>query len=243
MQVSLSRYQRQLLIKDIGEKGQQKLFNAKVLVCGAGGLGSPALMYLAAAGIGNIGLCDFDTLSLSNLNRQILYTPAELGKQKAITAKIKLERFNPDIKITTYSEKLTADNAIDIFKNYDIIVDAVDNFSSRYLINEVAYQNSIPLVSGAVCELEGILTTIVPKENTCCFRCIYPFEPSMDFRLKTFGILGAIAGIIGSLEAFEVIKFILGLNCLKNKILIFKGLENIYRVKKLTKKRDCKTCQ
>ncbi|MDR2676528.1 MAG: HesA/MoeB/ThiF family protein [Endomicrobium sp.] len=238
----LERYQRQLLIEHISIKGQQKLFDAKVLVCGAGGLGSSALMYLAAAGVGNIGLCDFDVVSLSNLNRQILYVPDDLRKQKIIIAKKKLEKFNPDIKIIAHFEKLTLDNAKRIFKNYDIIIDAVDNFSSRYLINEVAYKNFIPLVCGAVCECEGILTTIIPKENTSCFRCIYPTSPSLNFTSKTFGILGAVAGIIGSMEALEAIKLILGLDCLKNKILIFKGIENTYRIRTIIKKNNCEVC-
>ncbi|MDR3275220.1 MAG: HesA/MoeB/ThiF family protein [Endomicrobium sp.] len=243
MQNDMERYQRQLLIKYIGEAGQQKLFNAKVLVCGAGGLGSPALTYLAAAGVGNIGLCDFDVVFPSNLNRQILYTPAELGKQKAAIAKTKLEKFNPDIKVTTYSERLNESSAGNIFKNYDVVIDALDNFPSRYLINEAAYKSSVPLVCGAVCELEGILTTIIPKENTSCFQCIYPVKPSVALTSKTFGILGAIAGIVGSLEALEAIKLILGLNCLKNKVLIFKGIENTYRVKDLVKRKNCKICQ
>ncbi|MDR3092360.1 MAG: HesA/MoeB/ThiF family protein [Endomicrobium sp.] len=243
MKNNLERYQRQLLLKDIGEDGQQKLFDSKVLVCGAGGLGSPALTYLAAAGIGHIGLCDFDVVSPSNLNRQILYTPTELGKQKAEIAKTKLEKFNPDVEVTIYSQRLTEDNASDIFKNYDILIDAVDNFPDRYLINASAYKSSMPLVCGAVCEFEGILTTIVPKENTSCFQCIYPFKPSTDLTSKTFGIFGAIAGIIGSMQALETIKFILGLHCLRNKILIFNGIENTYRVKDVVKRKNCKICQ
>jgi adenylyltransferase/sulfurtransferase len=239
---NFERYQRQLLIKEIKEIGQQKLFNAKVLVCGAGGLGSPVLTYLAAAGVGNIGLCDFDVVSLNNLNRQFLYTPIDLGKQKTNIAKTKLEAFNSDIKITTYSDKLTGDNATSIFKKYDVIIDAVDNFESRYLINNVAYKNSIPLVCGAVCEFEGILTTIVPKENTSCFRCIYPLKPTVQLTSKIFGILGATAGIIGSMQALEAVKLILGLHCLKNKILIFNGLENTYRVKHISKREDCPVC-
>jgi adenylyltransferase/sulfurtransferase len=242
MQNNLERYQRQLLLRDIGELGQQKLFNAKVLVCGAGGLGSPALTYLAAAGVGNIGLCDFDVVSPSNLNRQILYNASEIGRQKAYIAKEKLEKFNPDVKITAYSEKLTEENAGDIFKNYDVVIDAADNFPSRYLINAAAYKNSVPLVCGAVCEFEGILTTIVPKENTSCFQCIYPFKPSTKLTAKTFGILGAIAGTIGSMQALEAIKLILGLHCLKNNVLIFNGIENTYRVKDVLKRKNCDIC-
>ncbi|MCA6072675.1 MAG: HesA/MoeB/ThiF family protein [Endomicrobium sp.] len=243
MQNNIERYQRQLLLKHIGEGGQQKLFDAKILVCGAGGLGSPALTYLAAAGVGNIGLCDFDFVSPSNLNRQILYTPEEIGDQKAYIAKSKLEKFNPDVKITAYSEKLTEDNAGDIFKNYDVVIDAVDNFSSRYLTNAAAYKNSVPLVCGAVCEFEGILTTIVPEENTSCFQCIYPFKPSIELTSKIFGILGAIAGTIGCMQALEAIKLILGLHCLKNKVLIFNGIENTYRVRDVLKKNTCEVCR
>jgi adenylyltransferase/sulfurtransferase len=240
---NLERYQRQLLIKEIKEIGQQKLFNAKVLVCGAGGLGSPVLTYLVAAGVGNIGLCDFDVVSPNNLNRQFLYTPIDLGKQKTYIAKTKLETFNNDIRIIPHSDKLTEGNAASIFKKYNVIIDAVDNFESRYLINNVAYKNSIPLVCGAVCEFEGILTTIVPKENSSCFRCIYPLKPTQQLTSKIFGILGATAGIIGSMQALEAIKLILGLQCLKNKLLIFNGLENTYRVKYILKKEDCTVCK
>jgi len=242
MKACLKRYERQLLLDDIGQSGQQKLFNAKVLVCGAGGLGSTALTYLAAAGVGNIGMCDFDTVSPSNLNRQILYTPADTGKQKAHIAKERLEKFNSDVKIKAYTDKLTKENADKIFKDYDLVIDAVDNFPSRYLINTTAYKNSVPLVCGAVCEFEGILTTIVPRENTSCFQCIYPLKPPAKLTSKTFGILGAIAGTIGSLQALESIKFILGLNCLKNKVLIFNGIENIYRVKDALKRKSCPIC-
>jgi len=242
MKACLERYERQLLLNDIGQSGQQKLFNAKVLVCGAGGLGSPALTYLVAAGVGNIGICDFDVVSPSNLNRQILYNPGDTEKQKAYVAKERLEKFNSDIKIKAYTDKLTEENADSIFKNYDLIIDAVDNFPSRYLINSAAYKNSIPLVCGAVCEFEGILTTIVPRENTSCFQCIYPLKPPVKLTSKTFGILGAIAGTIGSLQALESIKFILGLNCLKNKVLIFNGIENTYRVKDILKRKNCPAC-
>jgi len=243
MQMNLERYKRQLSLEDIGKCGQQKLFNAKVLVCGAGGLGGPALTYLAAAGIGNIGLCDFDIVEPSNLNRQILYNYEDMEKQKAYVAKERLEKFNPDVKIKVYSEKLTKENINGIFKNYDVIIDAVDNFQSRYLINATAYKNFVPLVCGAVCEFEGILSVIAPKENTSCFQCIYPLKPSAELTSKTFGILGAIAGIIGSMQALESIKFILGLHCLKNKILIFNGIENTYRIKDVSKRKDCPICQ
>ncbi|MDR1784610.1 MAG: HesA/MoeB/ThiF family protein [Endomicrobium sp.] len=243
MQIDLERYKRQLSIKAIGKHGQQKLFNAKVLVCGAGGLGGPALIYLAAAGIGSIGLCDFDVIEQSNLNRQILYNHADIRKQKAYIAKEKLEKFNPDVKVETYSEKLTEENASDIFKNYDVVIDAVDNFQSRYLINAAAYRSSITIVCGAVCEFEGILTVAVPKENTSCFQCIYPIKPSSELTSKTFGILGAIAGTIGSMQALEAIKFILGLHCLKNKVLIFNGIENTYRIRSISKRKDCPICK
>jgi adenylyltransferase/sulfurtransferase len=242
IQVDIERYKRQVLIETIGKHGQQKLFNARVLVCGAGGLGGPALAYLTAAGIGNIGLCDFDVVESSNLNRQILYNYADIKKQKAPVAKKRLEKFNPDVKVEIYSEKLIEKNANDIFKNYDVVIDAVDNFQSRYLINAAAYETSVPLICGAVCEFEGILTAIIPKENTSCFQCIYPEKPSAEFTSKTFGILGAIAGVIGSMQALEAIKLILGMHCLKNKILIFNGAENTYRIRTISKRKDCPIC-
>lgn len=242
MKAGLERYQRQIMLKNFGEKGQKKLFSSKVLVCGAGGLGSPVLYYLAAAGAGTLGICDFDSVSPSNLNRQILYTPADSGKEKAEAAKQRILSLNDSIKVNTYEVKLDKNNIYGIFKDYDIVVDATDNFESRYLINEAAYKTGLPLVSGAVIEFEGILTTIVPNQNTACFQCVYPFKPGEEFSSKTFGILGAVCGVIGSLQAMEVIKLILNLETLQNKILIFNGIENSYRVKELSKRGRCPVC-
>ncbi|MDR0401883.1 MAG: HesA/MoeB/ThiF family protein [Endomicrobium sp.] len=237
------RYKRQLIIKSVGKKGQQKLFNAKVLVCGAGGLGGTVLTYLTAAGVGKIGICDFDIVEQSNLNRQILYDYSDIKKQKVYIAKKKLKKFNPDVKIKIYTEKLTENNVSHIFKNYDMVIDALDNFEGRYIINAAAYKTSTPLVSGAVCEFEGILTVIIPKENTTCFQCIYPIKPSQKFISKTFGIIGATAGIMGSMQALESIKFILGLRCISNKILIFNSIKNTYRIRDILKKKYCPICK
>ncbi|MDR3111963.1 MAG: HesA/MoeB/ThiF family protein [Elusimicrobiota bacterium] len=243
---NFERYQRQLLLKEFGiengSEGQNRLLKSKVLVCGAGGLGSPVLTYLAAAGIGNIGICDSDVLSESNLNRQILYCESDLGKQKALLAKERLEKFNSDVFFETYCERLSEENIESIFRKYDIIVDAVDNFPTRYLINSAAYKNGLPLICGAVCEFDGILTTIVPKEKTACFHCIYPNKPGENITKTVFGILGAIAGTIGVMEALEVIKFILDLNCLKNKLLVFNGINNSFRIKDLQKRNNCPSC-
>jgi adenylyltransferase/sulfurtransferase len=227
------------MLKQTGIEGQEKIGQAKILVCGAGGLGSPVIAYLAAAGIGSIGICDFDTVNLSNLNRQFLYGYKDIGSKKAATAKDFIKNLNPETKITVFEEKLTAGNIDSVMKGYEIAIDAADNFDTRFLINAAAYRNGIPLISGAVCEFEGILTAVVPKESTACFQCVYPFKPADE---KTFGIFGAVCGVIGSLQALETLKLILNLETLKNKLLIYDGLQNSFRIKELAKRKNCAVC-
>ena len=233
------RYERQIMLKEIGKKGQKKLAEAKILVCGAGGLGSPAIIYLAAAGTGTIGICDFDDINISNLNRQILYGKNDAGKKKTQKAKNFIKKFNPETKINIFNKKLSRSNIDRILNGYDAVLDATDNFDTRFLINSAAYKNGIALISGAVREFEGIVMTTVPEEKTACFNCVYPFKPAAE---KASGITGAVCGVIGSLQALEAVKYVLNLETLKNKLLIYSALENSFRIKNLIKRIECPVC-
>ncbi|MCX7657475.1 MAG: HesA/MoeB/ThiF family protein [Oscillospiraceae bacterium] len=235
----LSRYERQIMLNGIGIKGQEKLKSSKVLVAGAGGLGSPAAYYLAAAGIGTIGLADFDEVSLSNLNRQILHRTNDIGRFKIDSAAEKLSLLNPDVQINKHCIKLTPENIADTVKNYDVIIDAVDNFETRFLINDSCYFLRKPVIEGAVCGFEGLLMTVVPGK-TPCYRCLYPDLP----KEKPFkGVIGMTAGAIGSLQAFEAVKLLLGIGePLLGRLLIFDGLNSSFRVIDWSKKRSCPLC-
>lgn len=238
-----SRYSRQIILKEIGLEGQEKLLNAKILVIGAGGLGSPALLYLAAAGIGNIGVADNDAIEISNLHRQIMYTTEDLNKRKVNIVKEKLKKINPDVIVKEYAEKVNEDNIERIIANYDVVIDATDNLSSRYRINDYCYINKIPLVEGAVRGFIGMLTTIV-HEKTPCYRCIYPITAENQYIEESKpGVVGMTPGVIGSLQALEAIKIILGINeCLLGRVLIFNGLNLSFNEINIEKKKDCKIC-
>jgi molybdopterin/thiamine biosynthesis adenylyltransferase len=239
------RYERQLWMKSIGEEGQIRLKSASVLVVGAGGLGSPLLLYLAAAGIGRIGIIDFDTVSESNLNRQILYNTEDLGKSKALLAKGKLQKLNPNIIIDAYALRVSRENGKDLFSRYDIVADATDHMKSRMIISDVAFSLQKPLFYGAVNNLSGVCTTFIPPE-TPCLRCVYPKEPGEDYasKEKGFGILGATAGFIGSLMGANVIKFLTGSgDYLKGYMLMVDLENNLFQKVKLQKKESCLICK
>ena len=220
------QYNRHLILDKIGEKGQLKLKKAKVLVIGAGGLGCPVLQYLTAAGVGTIGIIDDDVVDQSNLQRQILYTIDDIGISKAITASKKLSKLNPFIKFDVYQEKLTRENAISLFEKYDIIVDGSDNFSTRYLTNDASAITRKPLVYGAIFKFEGQVSVFNYKESGS-YRCLYPTPPKPDEspNCSEIGVLGVLPGIIGSLQANEVIKMICEIGeVLTNKVLIYDTL-------------------
>ncbi len=221
-----NRYSRHILLKEVNEEGQLKLKKSKVLVIGAGGLGSPILLYLSAAGVGTIGIIDFDTIEESNLQRQILFNSSDVGKSKSITAKEKLEKKNPFISIIALNEKLTRQNAVSIFKQYDIIVDGTDNFSTRYLINDACVLTNKPLVYGAIHRFEGQIA-VFNYQNSATYRCLFP-EPPAEGNVQTcseVGVIGILPGIIGSFQANEVLKIILGIGeKLSNKLFIFNAL-------------------
>lgn len=232
------RYNRQILIDGIGLEGQEKLKKSKILIAGAGGLGSPVSLYLAAAGVGTIRIVDNDKVSLSNLNRQVLYRNKDIGAGKAETAKAKILELNPQISVDSITESISDDNVYDLAEGCDIIVDAVDNFATRYLLNDAAHKKNIPLIYGGVYGLEGALSTIIPFK-TACLRCIFPGPPSPG----TAPVLGATTGIIGSLQAMEAIKYIVGTGrLLTDRLLIFEGFSLKFREVTLRRNSGCPCC-
>ncbi|XP_053200513.1 adenylyltransferase and sulfurtransferase MOCS3-like [Panonychus citri] len=242
----VARYSRQLLLPEIGVDGQLKLKSSSVLIVGCGGLGCPCAIYLAAAGVGKIGLVDHDKVELSNLHRQILHTESRVGTSKAASVKESLNQLNSNLSITIYDTKFDQTNAIDIVKEYDVIVDATDNAPTRYLINDAAVINNKPLVSGAALRFEGQLTVYHYDSKTPCYRCLFPKPPPPGTvtNCSDGGVLGVIPGIIGSLQSLEVIKMITGLGTsYAGKMLLYDGLTGSIRNVKLREKcSNCAVC-
>lgn len=240
----LSRYSRHMIIPEVGERGQRKLLDAKVLMLGAGGLGSPAAYYLAAAGVGTIGIIDDDVVDRSNLQRQIIHNDSRVGMSKAESAAKTINELNPDVKVNIYNTRLNAENVMEIFSGYDIVVDGGDNFPTRYLVNDACVHLNIPNVTGSVYRFEGQVTVIKPKEGPC-YRCLYPEPPPAEFApsCQEAGVLGVLPGVIGLLQATEVVKLILGVGQpLVGRLLMYDGLEQKFRTLKIRRDTDCKMC-
>tara|TARA_B100000686_G_scaffold101382_1_gene108568 strand:- start:15476 stop:16282 length:807 start_codon:yes stop_codon:yes gene_type:complete len=242
----IHRYARHITLPQVGGKGQKKLMQSKVLVIGAGGLGSPLLLYLAAAGVGTIGIIDNDKVELSNLQRQIIHKNSNIGINKTISAKESILSINPNIKVITYSERLNISNAENIIKNFDIIADGSDNFGTRFLTNDVCYLLKKTLVSAAILRFEGQVSTFSAyKDKNSCYRCLWP-KPPKEGLVATCGeagVFGALAGNIGSIQAIEVLKEILNIGTsLKNYLLIFDTLSAEMRKVKINKDNNCKLC-
>lgn len=220
------RYNRQVILPEIGEEGQDKLKKAKVLVIGAGGLGCPILQYIATAGVGTIGIVDFDTIEIHNLHRQILYTEDQIGLSKAITAKETVEKLNPLIEVQAFEEKLTAENAFRIIADFDIVVDGSDNFSTRYLVNDTCVTLGKPLVYGSILGFEGQIA-VFNHQGSKNLRDLFPEPPSpKDVPNCSFnGVLGTLPGMIGTMMAHETLKLIIGLPGLKNELVLYKTLD------------------
>ena len=239
----IERYSRQIILKKIGVIGQKKILQSSVLIVGAGGLGSPIAIYLAALGVGKIGIVDKDKVEVSNLARQILFTTRDIKKNKSSTAIRKIKKINPDIKLQSYSKKLIINNIDKIAKNYNVIVDGSDNFRTRFLVNDYCLNNKKILVSGAISKFYGqVYTFNFNKKKSPCLRCFIPVMPkNLDLDNCEFdGILGTHAGIIGSIQANEVIKEILEIgNSLCGQILIIDSLNLTFRKVKLNKRSDC----
>ncbi|MTI61791.1 MAG: sulfur carrier protein ThiS [Firmicutes bacterium] len=240
----IERYSRHIILQDIGGTGQQKIKEASVLVVGAGGLGSPVSFYLAAAGVGKLGIVDSDVVDRSNLQRQILHTSDDVDRPKVESAEEKLEKINPHVEVVTYNTYLNKDNIEEIIRDYDIIVDGVDNFPTRYLLNDACVMNDKILVEAGILRFEGQVMTIHPGEGPC-YRCVFtsPPEEGTIPSCQEAGVLGAIAGTIGTIQATEVLKLITCVGSpLKNNILIYDAKEMDFRKVEIKKNPDCPVC-
>ena len=239
-----NRYHRHLLLPEVGEEGQLKLLDSKVLLLGAGGLGSPAGLYLAAAGVGTIGIIDMDVVDSSNLQRQILHNMDRIGERKVDSAKKTLTALNPDVNVVTYDVRLGADNILDVIDGYDLIVDGTDNFPTRYLVNDASLLKRIPVVHGSIFRFEGQVTVFDPY-NGPCYRCFVPQPPPAELApsCAEAGVLGVLPGIVGSIQAIEGIKMLLGLgDPLVGRLLAYDALEESFRTFKLRRDPDCPAC-
>ncbi|HJN03203.1 MAG: molybdopterin-synthase adenylyltransferase MoeB [Nitrospinota bacterium] len=240
----ISRYSRHLILPEVGVVGQEKLREAKVLCIGSGGLGSPIILYLAAAGVGKLGIVDFDHVELSNLQRQIIHGEDWVGKSKNESAKSSVKALNSDIKITTYNERLTSQNAMEIIKDYDIVVDGTDNFSTRYLVNDATVLLKKPNVYGSIFRFEGQASVFFAEKGPC-YRCLYPAPPppGMVPSCAEGGVLGILPGIIGLIQSTEIIKLILNKgDSLIGRLLLFQAMPMKFRELRLKKDPDCPVC-
>ena len=238
------RYSRHLLIPEVGSAGQAKLLGSKALLIGAGGLGSPASLYLAAAGVGTIGIVDFDVVDLSNLQRQVVHTTDRVGEKKVESARRTLTALNPDVTVVAHEEMLVADNVERIIAGYDVILDGTDTFETRYILNDAAVAAGIPVVHASVFRFEGQLTTFVPYEGPC-YRCLYPTPPPPELApgCSVAGVLGVVPGIMGLLQANEVLKLLLGIGeTLAGRLLLFDALETEFTELKLRRDPACPVC-
>ena len=243
----IRRYARHIVLAEIGGVGQARLIAARVLVVGAGGLGAPLLQYLAAAGIGTLGVIDHDTVDLSNLQRQVIHRTADIGVSKVESARRALADINPEVTVHPHDERLTADNAERIIADYDIVADGSDNFATRYLLNDVCYRLKKILVSAAILRFDGQISTYKAFEGAGhpCLRCIFPAAPSEDAvpSCAQAGVLGALAGTLGALQATEVVKEILGIGrSLSGKLVMYDALAGAFDEMTIVKRADCPTC-
>ena len=240
----ITRYSRHILLPEVGGKGQKKIANARIFVVGAGGLGSPVAFYLAAAGVGTIGLIDSDVVDLTNLQRQILHHTPDVSRPKVLSAKEKILALNPDVKVETYEDRLTSSNALDLFRQYDVIIDGVDNFPAKFLINDACFFTKKPLVHGGILRFDGRVFTILPNQSAC-YRCIFknPPPPGLVPNCQEAGIIGVVAGIIGTIQATEALKLVLGIGRpLTDRILDFDARMTSFREIRTKRNPNCQLC-
>jgi len=239
------RYSRNILIPEIGGAGQKKLLNASVFCIGAGGLGSPVMLYLAAAGVGTIGIADSDKVDISNLQRQVIHTTEDIGEKKTSSAKQKLNKLNPEVKVIEYSQLISEQNIRDIIRGYDIVIDGSDNFATRYLVNDACFFEKKTLVSGAILQFEGQVSLFKAHLGGPCYRCLFPDMPpeGMIPTCQEAGIIGAVAGIIGSIQSLEAIKEILEIgSILDGRLLVINTLSMEITELKINKLQNCPLC-
>ena len=239
----VNRYSRHIIMPQVGSKGQRSLIDAKVLIVGAGGLGSPVAVYLTLAGVGTVGIVDFDTVDLSNLQRQILHQQSDVGRPKVESARETLENYNSDVNVVVHEAPLTSENAMEIISRYDVIVNGADNFPARYLVNDAAYLCGKPLVDGSILLFDGQASVFIPGQG--CYRCLFPAPPPPGAvpSCAEAGVLGALPGMVGSIQAVETIKLIIGAGePLAGRLLIIDALSMDFRSVKLRRNKECPLC-
>ncbi len=240
----IERYSRHIILPEVGGEGQSRLLESKVLLVGAGGLGSPAAFYLAAAGVGNMGIIDFDTVDLSNLQRQIIHNTERIGMLKTESAKKTISALNPDVNVTVFNERLNSENIMRLFEGYDYILDGTDNFATRYLINDACVMTGKTNIHGSIFRFEGQVTVFKPGDGPC-YRCLYPEPPPPGLvpNCQEGGVLGVLAGVIGNLQVVETLKLILGKGeTLVGSLLLYDALKTEFRKLKLRKDPQCPVC-
>ena len=240
----ITRYSRHILLPEVGGKGQKKIAKARMLIVGAGGLGAPAAYYLAAAGVGTLGLIDSDVVDLSNLQRQIIHHTPDIGRPKVLSAKEKILALNGDANVETYEDRFVAKNALDLVKAYDVVIDGVDNFPAKFLINDACYFADKPLVHGGILRFDGRVTTIIPKKSAC-YRCVFkqPPPPGLVASCQEAGVIGALAGVIGTIQATEALKLVLGIGRpLTDRLLDYDARRTAFREIKVKRNPNCPLC-
>ena len=239
----VKRYSRHIIMNQVGSLGQRKLLDAKVLIIGAGGLGSPPAVYLALAGVGTIGIVDFDVVEISNLQRQILHQNDDVGRPKAVSAQETIHAYNPDVDVVIHETRLTSGNAFDIIGQYDLVINGADNFPSRYLVNDACYLLGKPLVDGSILIFDGQATVFTPGQG--CYRCLFPVPPppGMVPNCAEAGVLGALTGLVGSIQATEALKLILGIGeTLSSRLLLIDALSMDFREVRMKRNPQCPLC-
>ena len=239
----VKRYSRHIIMGDVGSKGQRALMGSKALIIGAGGLGSPSAIYLSLAGVGTVGIVDFDVVELSNLQRQVLHHTADGGRPKVQSAVDNIKAYNPDVNVVVHETRLESDNAMEIISQYDLVINGADNFATRYLVNDACYLLNKPLVDGSILIFDGQATVFLPGEG--CYRCLFPSPPppGMVPNCAEAGVLGALTGLVGSIQATEALKYFLGIGeSLSSRLLLIDALSMTFREVRLKKNPKCPLC-